>query len=129
MVPYWSTKWWDFFLNYYQNYFCSRCTFFPDFSFQKLEVHMKHKNYVINFFQLHASLYSRQDDQKEIISIVLTNIFYAITEKYSLECVFVYNFLFPNDSLCSPQASYIFVWTCLSVCSKYWANFAFSDSV
>ena len=28
------------------------------------------------------------------IYIIQTNVFYSITEKYSLECVFVYNFIF-----------------------------------
>ena len=41
--------------------------------------------------------------------MVQANVFYAITEKYPLECVFVYKFVSPNVSLFLLQASCIFV--------------------
>ncbi len=47
--------------------------------------------------------------QTKIISTVQTNIFYVITDKYPLECVFVYNFVPPNLNLFLPQACWIFV--------------------
>ena len=31
--------------------------------------------------------------------IIQSNLFYTITKKYTLECVFVYNFVSPNVSL------------------------------
>ena len=44
-----------------------------------------------------------------VISIVQTYMSDAVTQKYPLECVFVYNFIPPE----------LIVWTCPSVCSKY----------
>ena len=59
------------------------------------------------------------------IYIIQTNMFYTVTEKYPLEDVFVYNFISPNVNLFLLQAYYIFMWICLSVCSKYGVNFVF----
>ena len=50
---------------------------------------------------------------------------YAVTDKYPLEFVFVYNFVSPNVNLFSQQVCCIFGWICLSVCSKYCVNFVF----
>ena len=71
----------------YCNFLCLRCFIIPDFSSKKLEVHIIH-NFIIFRMQ-----------QTKIISTVQTNIFYVITEKYPLECVFVYNFVSLNVNL------------------------------
>ena len=66
-----------------------------------------HKKYIINFFpQPHESPYSGWYDHKLYLQ---TNISYTDTEKYLLECVFVYNFVSPNVNLLTLQACCIFV--------------------
>ena len=45
---------------------------FPDFSAQKLKVHIIQKKPVINFFLMDASLYLGWDAQKKVIPIVQT---------------------------------------------------------
>ena len=54
-------------------------------------------------------------------------LFYAATEKYPLECVFVYNFVFLGVSLFSTQACCIFMWTCLCIYSECYVNALFQN--
>ena len=63
----------------------------------------------LSYFWPHTSPYLEWDDQKEARSIVQTNEFYIITEKYPLECVFVYNLVSPNVSLFLPESCCIFM--------------------
>ena len=50
-------------------------------------------------------------DRKWVISIIQMNAFYTITEKYSLERVFIYNGVSPDVNLFLLQAS--------CICIKY----------
>ena len=43
-----------------------------------------------HFFSHIASIYLRRDGQKQIMFKVQTNVFYTVTEKYTLVGVFVY---------------------------------------
>ena len=99
--------------------------FFQILSTQKLGMYIIHENYFINFFpRQHTLPYSEWDDQKCVISVVQINVFSIITEKYPLECIFVYNFVPPCELIF--EASFLhFVWTCLYVFSKYCINFMF----
>ena len=55
----------------YRNNLCIRRTIYPDFSDQKLGVCIIYGNYIINFFQPHASLvYSERDNWNLVISVV-----------------------------------------------------------
>ena len=67
----------------YYNYLYKR-SIFSRFYIPKVWALLMHKNYLINFLWPHASQYLGWDDQKLVISIVQTNVFYAVTEKYPL---------------------------------------------
>ena len=69
-------------------------------------MHIKNENYAINFFSSHM-LHSWWDDQKQVILIVQSNVFYNFTEKYPLESV--NDFISSNKVLFSIQACCIFV--------------------
>ena len=96
--------------------------YFPDFSDEKLGVCFMHKNYIINFFLSSCrTIFGTGWPKVSYIKLM----FCAVTEKYPLACVFVYNFVSPNVSLFLPQACCIFAWTCLCIYPKYHANFVF----
>ena len=57
-----------------------------------------HKNDTINFFRPYVTIFG-QDDQKLVISVIQTNMFYVVREKYTVECAFVNNFVSPCVSL------------------------------
>ena len=69
--------------------FVCKTHYFSRFSVKKVGCVLYKRT--INIFWLHSGW-----DDKKVISIVQINVFYAGTEKYPLECVFIYNSISPN---------------------------------
>ena len=58
-----------------------------------------HDTNIISFFPGYKTYYCETGWLKEsYVYIAQTNVLEAVIEKYSLECIFIYNFVFPNVS-------------------------------
>ena len=75
---------------------------------------------VLLFFRLFTQVHLLIDGSVEgqyVTSLVKTNVFYAITEKYQLECLFN-NFVYTNMILFLPPTCCLLLWTHPYICSK-----------